>query len=82
MMDRAGMLKTNLPGEAAYKSFTPAPVPTNPPVELDNETVELTCGAAEPCRMAYGYSMRAFGKCLAREKRIENACLLPHMEVK
>jgi len=41
MTDRAGKLKTNLSGEAAYKSFTPKPLPPNPPVELDNETVEL-----------------------------------------
>ena len=41
MMDRAGMLKTNLSGEAAYKTFTPASLPPNPPVELDNETIEL-----------------------------------------
>ena len=40
MTDRAGKLKTNLSGEAAYKSFTPSPLPPNPPVELDNETVE------------------------------------------
>ena len=41
MTDRAGKIKTNLSGEAAYKSFTPTPLPPNPPVELDNETVEL-----------------------------------------
>ena len=40
-MDRAGKLKTNLSGEAAYKSFTPSPLPPNPPVDLDNETIEL-----------------------------------------
>jgi len=39
--DRAGKLKTNLSGEAAYKSFTPSPLPPNPPIEHDNETIEL-----------------------------------------
>ena len=41
MTNRAGTLKTNLSGEAAYKSFLPALLPPNPPIELDAEAVSL-----------------------------------------
>jgi Fic family protein len=47
MNDRAGKLKTNLSGEAAYQSFLPSPLPPRPPVglrspiEMDGEMVEL-----------------------------------------
>jgi Fic family protein len=39
--NRAGFLKVNLSGEAAYRSFVPAPLPPNPPLELDDEMVRL-----------------------------------------
>jgi Fic family protein len=39
--DRAGALKTNLSGEAAYKSFMPSPLPPTPPIALDGEIVAL-----------------------------------------
>jgi Fic family protein len=35
--NRAGILKTNLSGKAAYKSFMPSPLPPRPPIELDSE---------------------------------------------
>ena len=41
MLNRQGTYKTNLSGDAEYKSFRPAPLPPNPPLSLDNETVEL-----------------------------------------
>lgn len=41
MANRAGKFKTNLSGEAAYKSFFPSPLPPVPPVELDAEAVNL-----------------------------------------
>lgn len=41
MKNRAGEWKRNMSGEAAYQSFTPAPLPPEPPIELDAETVEL-----------------------------------------
>ena len=41
MSNRAGYVKTNLSGEAAYRSFVPAPLPPNPPVALDTETISL-----------------------------------------
>jgi len=58
MMDRAGKLKTNLSGEAAYKSFTPSPLPPNPPVELDNETVELLVKANKQLALLEGIAAR------------------------
>lgn len=58
MMDRAGKLKTNLSGEAAYKSFTPSPLPPNPPVELDNETVELLVKANKQLALLEGIAVR------------------------
>jgi Fic family protein len=44
--DRAGILKTNLSGEAAYKSFMPSPLPPKPPIELDGDTVTLLAEAS------------------------------------
>ena len=41
MKNRAGEWKRNMSGEAAYQSFTPAPLPPEPPIELDAETVEI-----------------------------------------
>lgn len=41
MKNRAGEWKRNMSGEAAYQSFTPAPLPPEPPVELDAETIEI-----------------------------------------
>ena len=41
MKNRAGEWKRNMSGEAAYQSFTPAPLPPEPPIELDAETIEL-----------------------------------------
>jgi len=58
MMDRAGKLKTNLSGEAAYKSFTPSPLPPNPPVKLDNETVELLVRANKQLALLEGIASR------------------------
>jgi len=58
MTDRAGKLKTNLSGEAAYKSFTPSPLPPKPPIELDNETVELLVKANKQLALLEGIAIR------------------------
>ncbi|MCL1851829.1 MAG: hypothetical protein FWF88_02220 [Peptococcaceae bacterium] len=58
MMDRAGKLKTNLSGEAAYKSFTPAPLPPNPPIELDSEAVKLLVKANKQLALLEGIATR------------------------
>ncbi|MHC6202104.1 Fic/DOC family N-terminal domain-containing protein [Breznakiellaceae bacterium SP9] len=39
--NRAGIVKSNLSGEAEYKSFVPTPLPPVPPLVLDTETVNL-----------------------------------------
>ena len=41
MTNRSGYFITNLSGEAAYQSFLPAPLPPQPPIELDAEMVGL-----------------------------------------
>ncbi|MCL1917999.1 MAG: Fic family protein [Peptococcaceae bacterium] len=58
MMDRAGKLRANLSGEAAYKSFTPAPLPPNPPITLDNEAVELLVKANKQLTLLEGIAAR------------------------
>lgn len=40
MANRAGEFRTNLSGEAAYKSFVPSPLPPGPVVEMVEEMVE------------------------------------------
>ncbi len=44
-MGRSGTLVENLSGEAAYRSFRPAPLPPEPPLQLDEETVALLVAA-------------------------------------
>ena len=41
MVNRAGGLRKNMSGEAAYNSFVPAPLPPEPPIEMDTEMVDL-----------------------------------------
>lgn len=41
MVNRAGKFRTNLSGEAAYKSFVPNPLPPDPAVELDYDMVRM-----------------------------------------
>jgi Fic family protein len=41
MANIAGVLKNNLSGKAAYKSFIPAPLPPVPRMELDADAVNL-----------------------------------------
>ncbi len=58
MANRAGTLKTNLSGEAAYKSFLPAPLPPNPPMELDAEAVSLLVAANKQLAVLESISAR------------------------
>ncbi len=41
MRNRAGEYKTNLSGDAAYRSFLPNPLPPDPPVSLTEDIVNL-----------------------------------------
>ena len=58
MTDRAGKLKTNLSGEAAYKAFVPSQLPPNPEIELDSETVELLVKANKQLAVLEGLVTR------------------------
>ena len=58
MINRAGELKTNLSGEAAYQSFTPSPLPPNPPIELDGELVRLLVAANKQITLLEGLAAR------------------------
>jgi Fic family protein len=58
MDERAGKFKTNLSGEAAYRSFTPSPLPPEPPVEMDGETVGLLVGASRQLALLEGIAAR------------------------
>lgn len=51
MNNRAGIYKNNLSGEMAYKSFMPAILPPNPPIELDKDIVNLLVKANKPARI-------------------------------
>jgi len=53
---RAGILRTNLSGELAYKSFTPAPLPPNPPVEVKGDMVALLVEANKQLALLDGRS--------------------------
>ena len=45
MRNRAGCYRTNLSGEAAYKSFVPSPLPPVPAVEMDEMMVKTLVDA-------------------------------------
>jgi len=55
---RAGSYKSNLSGEASYKSFSPAPLPPNPPVEVDKEAIDLLVKANRQLALLEGLSTR------------------------
>jgi Fic family protein len=56
--ERAGTYKTNLSGEAAYKFFVPSPLPPDPPLELDNDTIELLVKANQQLALLEGITAR------------------------
>ena len=58
MDNRAGGWKTNLSGAAAYKSFIPAPLPPNPPIMLDSETLDILIEANKSLALLDGLSSR------------------------
>lgn len=58
MNNRAGGYKTNLSGEAAYKSFVPCPLPPVPPIEMDDEMVALLVKANSQLSVLDGIASR------------------------
>ena len=51
-------MKTNLTGEAAYRSFTPTPLPPMPPIVPDNEAVGLLVKASKQLALLDGIAAR------------------------
>ena len=58
MIQRAGIYKTNLSGEAAYRSFVPAPLPPDPPVKLEGEGINLLIQANKQLALLEGLAAR------------------------
>ena len=58
MDNRAGCFVNNLSGEMAYKSFKPAPLPPNPPVEIDTEMIQKLVEANRNIAILEGLSSR------------------------
>lgn len=58
METRAGIFKTNLSGEAAYKSFLPSPLPPKPPIQLDDEMIALLVKANSQLSVLDGVASR------------------------
>ncbi len=58
MANRAGEFRTNLSGEAAYKSFVPSPLPPDPAIEMDEEMVGLLVEANKSVAVLEGVSSR------------------------
>lgn len=57
-MNRAGTYKKNLSGKMAFNSFVPAVLPPNPPIELNNEIVEILVKANRQITLLEGISSR------------------------
>jgi len=58
MKNRSGEWKTNLSGELAYKSFTPAPLPPLPALAFDEDTLKLLIKANKQLAFLEGVSQR------------------------
>jgi Fic family protein len=56
MKNRAGEYKTNLTCEFQYKSFLPKQLPPDPPIELDEETVNILSKASRNIGILEGVS--------------------------
>lgn len=57
-MNRAGTYKKNLSGKMVFNSFVPAVLPSNPPIELNNEIVEILVKANRQITLLEGISSR------------------------
>jgi Fic family protein len=58
MENRAGSFVNNLSGEMAYKSFRPTPLPPNPPIQLDSESLACLIDANRKIALLEGLSAR------------------------
>lgn len=58
MANRAGKFRTNLSGEAAYKSFVPSPLPPYPEVKMDDDMIRILVAANKSLAALEGISSR------------------------
>lgn len=58
MKNRAGYFKSNSSGKMAYKSFVPSVLPPNPPIELNNDIVEILVNANKQLALLEGIATR------------------------
>jgi Fic family protein len=58
MENRAGSFVNNLSGEMTYKSFRPTPLPPNPPIQLDSESLACLIDANRKIALLEGLSAR------------------------
>ncbi len=58
MKQRAGYYKTNMSGEAEYKSFVPSSLPPEPPIELSEEMVKILVNANKQIAILESISSR------------------------
>lgn len=58
MQNRSGATVTNLSGDMAYKSFKPAPLPPQPPVDISNELLSKLISANKQVATLEGLSSR------------------------
>ncbi len=58
MKQRAGYYKTNMSGEAEYKSFVPSSLPPEPPIELSEEMVKILVNANKKIAILESISSR------------------------
>ncbi len=58
MANRAGKFRTNLSGEAAYKSFVPSPLPPYPEVKMDDDMIRILVAANKSLATLEGISSR------------------------
>ncbi len=58
MTNRAGSLVSNLSGDMTYKSFRPAPLPPNPPIEVSGELLTKLIDANKKIATLEGLSSR------------------------
>ena len=58
LTERAGTYKTNISGDAEYKSFTPSPLPPDPPIALDADMAALLVAANRQIALLDGLATR------------------------
>ena len=58
MKNRAGEFKNNLSGKMAYQSFAPSPLPPDPPILMDRDSVNLLVQANRQIALLEGLASR------------------------